>query len=68
LLNVAGKALVNHPAEGNPVVRTNADGDENEKNSGPKKTQSPPGSPKTPANSNSQDISPFRREPNASSP
>ncbi len=68
LLNVAGKALVNHPAEGNPVIRPNADGDENEKNSGPKKTESPPGSPETPANSNSQDDSPFRREQNRAAP
>jgi len=62
LLNVAGKALVNHAAKNNPVIRPDSDSYEKEKNRSPKDEQAKPRNPLTPANSNTQDRSPFRRD------
>jgi hypothetical protein len=57
-----GNTQINHPAIGNPVIRPYAGYDKEKKNCSPKKDQTKPGCPKTPANSNSQGSSPFRRE------
>jgi hypothetical protein len=57
-----GKSQIDHPAKGNPVVRPNAGYGKKKKNESPKKDQPKPGSPKTPANSDTQGNSPFRRE------
>jgi hypothetical protein len=62
LLNMSGKTKVNHPAVGNPVVRPEAGRDNKQKNCNPKKDQTKPGSPISPANSNTQGSSPIRRE------
>ena len=62
LLNMSGKPLIDHPAKGDPVVGPNAGGDKDQSNRGPKKEEPNPGSPETPANSNTQGSSPFRRE------
>jgi hypothetical protein len=63
-----GKAQINHPAIGNPVVRACPGHDNEEKNSSPKKDEAKPGAPITPANSNTQGNSPFRRKKNRPSP
>src|ERR1700674_4427637 len=62
LLNMSGKTQINHPAIGNPVISPNAGYGKEKKNCGSKKDQPKPGSPKTPANSNTHGSSPFRRE------
>ena len=61
LLDMPGKTLVNHPAVGNPVIRRHSGDNEEKKKRRPKKSQAKPGYPKTPADSNSQRSSPFRR-------
>ena len=62
LLNMPGKTQIDHPAIGNPVIRPHAGCGKEKKNRSPKKDQPKPGSPETPANSNTQGSSPFRRE------
>jgi hypothetical protein len=61
---MTGKAQINHPAVGNPVVRANPGNGNDKKNCSPKKDEAQPGAPITPADSNTQGISPFRREKN----
>jgi hypothetical protein len=62
LLNMPGKSQIDHPAKGNPVIRPNAGDAKKKKYESPEKDQPKPGSPETPANSNTQGNSPFRRE------
>jgi hypothetical protein len=57
-----GKSQIDHPAKGNPVIRPNAGDAKKKKYESPEKDQPKPGSPETPANSNTQGNSPFRRE------
>jgi hypothetical protein len=59
---VAGKAEVNHPAEGNPVIRPDSSDDNQPKKRGAKKDQANPRGPISLADSNAQSRSPFRRE------
>jgi hypothetical protein len=63
-----GKTQIDHPAIGNPKVRPYAGSGKEKKNCNPKKNQADPGTPITPANSNTQDSSPFRRETTARRP
>jgi hypothetical protein len=58
---MSGKTLVNHPAVRNPVIRCYPGDNEKKKKRRPKKSEAKAGNQKTPADSNSQRSSPFRR-------
>ena len=62
LLDMPRKAQINHPAVGNPIVRSYPDGNEKKKNCRPKQSQAKPGCPKALADPNTQGGSPFRRK------
>ncbi len=68
LLDMPGKTQIDHPAKGNPVIRPNGGYAKKKKYDSPKKDQPEPGSPETPADSNTQGSSPFRREKTLCSP